>query len=195
MIDTIAALTEDWRNKVKLMVGRAILSAINDGGGAQTVQVQLLDGEGIDDVERIQEYGFSSCPPAGSEGVFLSVGGNRDHGLIIATENRQFRVNGKKSGEMVIYDDLGQKVYLTRGGIVIEGAGLPVTIKDTPLVTITAGTKVRCETPILECTGRIIDHCDDSPQSLDEMRDIYNKHTHNENLVKGGPTEKPNEEM
>src|SRR5260364_207023 len=64
-----------------------------------------------------------------------------------------------ESGEAALYDDLGQRVILTRHGIVIEGAGLPVTLRNTPEVTLKASAKVRIEAPVLECTGQIIDQC------------------------------------
>ncbi|WP_431477838.1 phage baseplate assembly protein domain-containing protein [Massilia eburnea] len=58
--------------------------------------------------------GFTSVPKPGAEGVVVFVGGNRDHGLVIAVEDRRFRLKGLASGEVAIYDDQGQKVHLTR---------------------------------------------------------------------------------
>lgn len=49
--------------------------------------------------------------------------------------DRRYRLQGLAAGEVALYDDLGQKVHLTRGGIVIDGAGLPMTIQNTPHLT------------------------------------------------------------
>lgn len=169
MIDALHKLTESMRAKVQLMVGRAILSAINDGGAVQTVQAQLMADEVQDDAERIQQYGYTSVPLPGAEAVLVFVGGNRDHGLVIATEDRRYRLVGLAAGEVAIYDDQGQKVHLTRAGIVVNGAGKPITL--------TNASKVRMETS-LEVTGDIKDNCDGGGKTMAAMRTAYNGHSH-----------------
>lgn len=159
--------------RMRLMVGRAVVTAIQDGGNVQTAQVKLLDGEVRDGVEVLLQYGLHSLPPGQREGIYLSVGGDRDHGVLINIADRQFRLVGLAPGEVALADDLGQKVHLTRDGIVIDGANLPVTVTNTP--------KVRFETERLECTGDIFDRCDSDGSSMEEMRTVYDGHTHHEN--------------
>lgn len=171
MIDALHKLTEGMRAKVNLMVGRAILSAVNDSAALQTVQAQLLADEVLDDVERVQQYGYTSVPLPGAEGVVVFVGGNRDHGLVIATDDRRYRKAGLAAGEVAIYDDQGQSVHITRSGIVVNGAGKPVTITNTP--------KVRMETS-LEVTGEVKDNCDGTGKTMAAMRSTYNSHTHSD---------------
>jgi phage baseplate assembly protein V len=184
MLDLIRKMTEDMRGKVQLMVGRALLMAVNDQGAIQTAQVQLLAEEVHDDAERIQEYGFTSVPKKGAEAVVTFVGGNRDHGLIIAVDDRRYRLKGLQSGEVAIYDDQGQKVHLTRAGIVVDGAGKQITFKNAP--------KARMEMD-LEVTGDIKDKCDTSGKTMAGMRTIYNGHDHND--PQGGAVEPPNQQM
>lgn len=179
---TIDALTAPLRRRVRLMVSRAILTALNDGPGIQILQVKLLANEVRDSVERFQNYGHTSYPLSGSEGIMVCVSGNRDHGVVIALDDRRYRPKNMQPGESAHYDDLGQKIHLTRTGIVITGAGLPVTITDTP--------KVRMDTPLLEVTGEIKDKCDSDGRTMSNMRSIYNGHTHPEN-DSGGPTGNP----
>lgn len=171
--------------RLRLMVSRAIITAINDAGKIQSAQVKLFDGEIRDGVEVLQPYGLSSRAPGKPEGLYFSVGGDRDHGVMICIADRQFRFKLQKDGEICLYDDLGQKVHLTRDGIVIDGAGLPITIKNAP--------KVRTETLLLETPGDVVSRSDDRPLSLDALRELINNHTHNENMVMGGPTTKPNQ--
>lgn len=172
--------------RLRLMVGRAVVTAIADAGKVQSAQVKLLDGEVRDGVEILQQYGFTSIPHGKMEGVYFSVGGDRDHGVLICVADRQFRLKGIAPGEAALYDDLDQKVHLTRDGIVIDGGTLPVTIRNTP--------KVRFETPRLECTGEIVDRCDGDGLSMAEMRDIYDEHTHHENDAHG-ETNHPSQQM
>ena len=74
---------------------------------------------------------MTSVPHAGAECVTLSVGGNTDHPVVINVDDRRYRMRGLKTGEMAIYDDQGMSVHLTRGGIVIRGAGKPMRLTDT----------------------------------------------------------------
>lgn len=158
--------------RLRLSIGRAVVTGIHDDGKIQTAQVKLLDGEVRDGVEVLLQYGVHSRSPGQPEGVYLSVGGDRDHGVLINIADRQFRLVGIKPGEVALGDDLGQKVYLTRDGIVFDGAGLPMLFKNTPLV--------RMETEQLEVTGEIKDRCDEGGKTMSGMRDIYDGHDHNE---------------
>lgn len=151
MIAAMQKLTEDVRNRVRLMVGRAILAAVSDAGAIQTAQARLLADETHDDMERVQEYGFTSVPLPGAEGVVVFVGGNRDHGLIIATDERRYRPKGLQSGEVALYTDEdtgpgGHRIHFKRGqiielkagasSIVLGPAGIVIT---TPSLDITQG--------------------------------------------------------
>lgn len=108
--------------RLRLMASRAVLQLLNDATGIQVVQVKLLDGEVADGIERFQNYGFTGNAPAGAEGVMLSLGADRSHGVVVALDHRAYRLKSLETGEVAIYDDLGQKVHLTRNGIVIHTA-------------------------------------------------------------------------
>ena len=83
MIDerTLNAFVARMRNRIRLMVGRVLLSIVDDAKTIQTAQVQGLAGEVLEDVERIQQYGFTSVPLSGAEGVAVFLGGERSAGL------------------------------------------------------------------------------------------------------------------
>lgn len=181
----IDKLMAPLRRRVRLMVSRCVLSALSDANGIQGSKVKLLSDEVRDGVERMQNYGYTSVPLPGAEGVMVCVSGNRDHGIVIVMDDRRYRLKGLQAGEVALYDDLQQKIHLTRNGILIKGAGLPVTITDTP--------KVRMETALLEVTGEIKDKCDSSGKTMSGMRTIYNGHTHND--PQGGAVAAPNQGM
>lgn len=129
-------------NRIRLAIARAIIGQVNDSGGLQTVQISIQADVGRDQVERFQQYGMTSVPHAGAECVTLSVGGNTDHQVVINVDDRRYRMKGMKAGEMAIYDDLGQSVHLTREGIVIRGAGLPIRLTDTSGIELDADVHV-----------------------------------------------------
>ena len=180
MMHSFSQLLAPLARRIRLLTARAVITVINDALKMQAVQVKLLDGEVCDNVERFQNYGFTSVPFSGAEGVYLSIGGDRDHGVVICVDDRRYRLKSLQPGETALYDDQGQKVHLTRNGIVVDAAGKLVTVQSATTVTIKASTKVRMETPLLEVTGEIKDNCDTTGKTMSGMRDIYNTHTHSD---------------
>lgn len=193
MIAAMQRLMAPLHRRVMLMVSRAVLNVVTDGLAIQGLQVTALDGEVRDEVERFQQYGYTSVPFPGAEGVMVAVAGNHDHGIVIAVEDRRYRLTGLAGGEVALYDDQGQKVHLTRAGIVISGAGLPVTVTNTPhilldaaLVETTHDLKVGGN---IVAQGNITDSNATTPKSMAGMRAIYNSHTHSD--PQGGTVSTP----
>ncbi|MFT4118683.1 phage baseplate assembly protein V [Bradyrhizobium sp.] len=186
MIDQLNRLLAPMQRRIMLAIGRAVLNAVNDSASSQMVQASLLAGEVRDKMERMSEYGFTSVPLPGAQAVSVFVGGERGHGVIIATGDTRYRLKALAGGEVAIYDDQGQKVHLTRDGIVVDGAGKQITFKNAPLA--------RFEMPI-EATGTITDLADTAGgRSMDSMRAVYDTHTHHENGA-GSNTNQPNQGM
>lgn len=114
MIATLNKLLDPIRRRVRLMISRAVLSAVSDGAGIQLVQVKLLDGEVRDGVERFQNYAFSSVPLAGAEGIMACVSGNRDHGVLLAADDRRYRPKGLQPGEAIMYTNMDKQAHKHR---------------------------------------------------------------------------------
>lgn len=191
----IGKLMAPLRRSLGNMIARGVVTAINSATKMQTLQVRLLADESKSDVEHFEPYGFTSSPNPGAEQVALFPDGDRSHGLVIVVADRRYRLQGLAAGEMAIHDDQGQKVHLTREGIVIDGAAKPLLIQNVPTATIKASAKVRMETPLLEITGDIKDRCDANGKTMADMRATYNAHTHPENNAAGGSTSQPNQQM
>ncbi|WP_412557603.1 phage baseplate assembly protein V [Thalassospira sp. MIT1370] len=131
-------LIQPLRRRVMLMVSRAVIKVVNDAGGIQKLQIVGYDGELLEGVERLQEYGLTSVPLGNAEAVATAVGGNRSHTIVIAVDDRRFRLKNLAPGEVALYDDLGQKVHLKRDGILIEtGQPSGVTV-NAPAATVNA---------------------------------------------------------
>lgn len=133
MIATIDARIRRALGQIRLTF-RGVITLVKAAGAVQLVQVDGLAGEQLQDNELFQHYGYTSNPPAGTMAIVLPIGGKTAHGIIIATEHGAYRLKGLAQGETAIYDDQGQKVHITRNGIVIDGAGKPVTVQNTPHV-------------------------------------------------------------
>ncbi|MFZ5746352.1 MAG: phage baseplate assembly protein V [Pseudomonadota bacterium] len=134
MIDRgLKALT----GRIQAMIGRAIIAAVDDATLAQSLQVDLLDGETQDGVEHFQTYGLTSVPPAGLEALVAFVGGLRSHGVVVAVGDRQYRLRGMNSGDVALYDNRGQSIVLEEDGIRIVSTG-KVTIDAAEAVEVNA---------------------------------------------------------
>jgi phage gp45-like len=87
------------------------------GGAAARGEVLVEGMAGADEVPVVQAYGFQSRPADGAEAVVVQVGSNADQALAIAVDDRRYRI-ALAGGEVAIYDDLGSRVVLKRGGVI-----------------------------------------------------------------------------
>ncbi len=113
---------EPLKKRIFLLVGRAVLAAINNTGSTQRVQVVGLYGETITDAERFQEYGLESHPWEDSQAAILFPNGNRDSGIIVAVHDRRYRPLDLAQGEVCLYTDEDTtttfRIQMKRGRIV-----------------------------------------------------------------------------
>jgi phage baseplate assembly protein V len=155
------------QRKIFLLLGRALLTAVNNAEGTQKIQIKVLSNETITDVERFQEYGLETYPFAGAEVMTLFLNGNRDHGIAICVHDRRYRPKDLVEGEACMYTDEdqetdGHRVHLQRGQIVeVNGkqitvnAGTSVTVNaplatvNAPQAIVNATTQIQLNTPVL----------------------------------------------
>lgn len=112
----VRRMLDPMKRRVMLMVGRAVVRLVNDAPKMQTLQLSLLEGEVRDGVERFQQYGFTAHPLPGAEAAVVFLGGNRNHGIVIAVDDRRYRLTALAAGEVALYDDLGKSLVFKRNG-------------------------------------------------------------------------------
>jgi phage baseplate assembly protein V len=174
-------------NRIVNMVSRFVLALANDATKMQAAQISILDSETRDDVERFQQYGFTSVPLPGAEGIVIFVGGARDHPLITNIDDRRHRMRNLEPGEVAIYTDEGDFIHIKRGGEIHVKAATKLYI-DTPLVHITGDVQIDGASGMVVGSG----HVQDFKGTMEEMRQIYNGHTHPETQA---TTQIPNQPM
>jgi phage baseplate assembly protein V len=245
-------------NAIRNMVARGVLETGDDTQGVQVLGLSLMDGERKDNVERFQNYGFSSMPMNEAEAIVIFPGGDRSAGVIIAMDERGSRMTGLQPGEVAMYNNAGNSVILHTDGSIeitaIEQVQIwakkllvdveeDVTINAKTAVlnteeTVTVNAKgdvtvnteanaivaaegdasvsansarvdlqgnmavvspggVLFDTPILACTGDIVDNSGTNPRSVAGMRQVYNTHTsyHIDNQGYSGDTDPPYQQM
>jgi phage gp45-like len=113
---------------------RVDLLETDDSGKQQMTKLRGRAGEQFGGesrkVPKAQGYGFSAHPPKGSHGLVLMIAGYQP--IALALEHADSRPTDLKEGEVLLYDDQGQKVQITRDGITIT-TDKPVIIKGAPV--------------------------------------------------------------
>lgn len=134
------------------IIGLAQVRLVDDGDGGQRLQLELLADEVLEEIDRHQDYGFASHPQPGATAVTVALGGTRSRSMAIAVADRRYRLT-LAAGEVAVHDDQGQKVHLTRDGIVIETTGT---------VAVTAGEAMTFTAPELtfDIAGAVQFNCD-----------------------------------
>lgn len=133
------------KRNLKLLISRAVVSIVTDGLARQNLQLRIQSDEVADDVERFQNYGFSSVPKAG-EAIVLSVGGKRSHLVAIVVDDKGVRPTGLKSGDTVVYHAEGHQLLLTENGEAI------LTCKK---FTVQASDEILFDTPQTHFSGDV----------------------------------------
>lgn len=116
--------------RLQNLLVRGTVALSNASRKMQTLQLNLLADEVADDVEHFEPYGFTSRPKPGAEHLTVFIDGDRSHGITIVVADRRFRLLGLAEGEVALHDDQGQKLHLTRNGIVIDGAGKAIKFQN-----------------------------------------------------------------
>ena len=184
----IEMATRPLKNRIMMAIARGVLETVKDDQGIQRVKLSLLKDEVRENIERIQNFGFTSNPPEGSESVVVFVGGNREHGFVVACDHRASRKKNLQPGECAIYTDDGTYIVLKKGGEVEVKAATKLTV-DVPNATFKGAVKIEgaltCDQSIaatggISSSGSISATGDVSAgaTSILGIKAAYNTHTH-----------------
>jgi phage baseplate assembly protein V len=161
-------VTEPIKRRVQMMVSRAVVNLVNDGGAMQIVQVSMLADE-VDDAEHFQPYGFTSSPPGGSEAVVVFPQGNRDHPIVVVVADRGSRFAGLAPKDSALYTDAGNRVHVKSDDGSI--AAVPV---DAGLVHLGA-----------DAAAQFVALAADVKARLDKIQADFDAHTHTHGIGPG----------
>lgn len=183
-LNDLKRLIRPIQNKIFLLLGRAILAAVNNAEGTQKVQVVALEGETITDAERMQEYGLETYPLTEAEATMIFLNGNRDHGLVICIHDRRYRPKNLTEGEVVLYTDEDSttefRLWLKRNRIAYLRADKMQVVVDTEAYI--NSLKVMLGGDDWTTVRRLIDS---------RFKDLFNVHVHSGVTVGVGNTGVP----
>ena len=139
--DTVRAA---FRGKITLVVSSEPI---------QRVQLSGLADETLQDLEHLQEFGFTSNPPEGTEAVVIPLGGNSSHGVLVATQHGSFRIKNLKPGETAIYSNEGAKIVIKQGKII--EADCDIYKVNCKQYEVNAAGGANFNTPMLEASAQV----------------------------------------
>lgn len=145
LTEVIKRMVKPLKTRITQLVSRSGVLSTDDSKGIQEGKHQLLADEVADQIERFQNYGMTSHPPANSEAVVVFPLGNRDHGIAVVVDNRAFRLKGLEQGEVALYTDEGDSIILKRGNKIEINAVEKVTVN-------TKEAEVNCEKSTVNAT-------------------------------------------
>ena len=131
-----------WR-RVRLIADRAIVTAVTDSFNRQGLQLKVLADEAADDVERFQNYGRTSVPPAGSEAIVLGIGGARAGLVAIAVEDKSVRPKDLEVGDNCLYHLEGHRIILRKDGLLELEAKTVIINASEKLTMISPDTEIQ----------------------------------------------------
>lgn len=123
-------------NRLQLLFSHGVGALI----GADKVQVKVLDGEVLNNISRVEPYGFSYRPKPGCQTYLMFPSGDRSYGVALVIGDKRYQVD-LVEGEVALHDDEGNWVHIKRGGI-IEAKAAAKVIASTPLFETTGDAKI-----------------------------------------------------
>ncbi|MBX3588800.1 MAG: phage baseplate assembly protein V [Ramlibacter sp.] len=120
---------------------RALVKVDQLERGIQLASGEGLDGEALKGLELFQQFGLTSVLPAGTQVIVVPLGGRTSHAVIVASEQPTYRLALDAAGEMAIYNQWGDYVWLKQDGQMKVKAATRVEI-DAPLVHLTGNLTV-----------------------------------------------------
>lgn len=119
----------------------ASLSLVPDeSGNVQQMQLQFNDLETRDQIPSAQFYGYASSPLVGAKAIVFSPAGDTGGGVVLNTHDPRYRPTGMAAGEVMLYDNQGQKVYVAGDGSIRISAGHKVVVTCDTEMDVTAPT-------------------------------------------------------
>ena len=177
--------------KLRDLLVRALLTTTDSSNPLQYVQAKVFDGELEGDIEHLEPYGFTSRPHESAEVLLAHLDGDRSHPIAVCITDRRYRVRGLERGEVCVFDSKGRKVYLSSGGITVEGVSDPVRVHTSGTVTVDAPMSVFTGDVHIQ-GGLAIDGNTTSDGSLTTVGEITGKgvklSTHVHTGVESGPS-------
>lgn len=148
LFQSVSRLLKPIRSKLLLLFQCGVVHRVEQEAHRQTLQVSFDSGDTQNAIRRLQNFGFYSNPPAESEAVIVSPGGNRSAAFAISVESQKGCPTKVEEGECALYSDDGNYLALKKGGKLVirsQSHELIQAIHElTTAVKVLSGLSVTC---------------------------------------------------
>jgi phage baseplate assembly protein V len=178
---------------------RAVLRSVVTGTRIQRVDAEALAGETLQDVELMQQFGFTSAPPAGAQLILIPLGGRTSAAVVVATEHGAYRFKVNNQGEAALYNQWGDSLHLRQDRTMRAVAGAKLEVV-APLSTFSGDVAIAGKLDVTQnitgladitATGNVADQS--GSKTMAGMRTAFNTHTHTD--PQGGSVGTPSTSM
>lgn len=174
----MSAILTAIRKRLSLMIGRAIITAIDDDTQLQSLGLKALADEVLSGRERFQEYGLSSRPHPGAEAIMVSLGGDRTNTVVIAVDDRRYRLQLNNEGDVALYSSGENYLVMRANGDIDCHAPGEIRASCGGDATVTAGGEARVDGDIARLTSAtktIVECAGNGFVLYPDHRDNYNQ--------------------
>lgn len=112
MKEELYRFLQPLRRRISLLIGRALLVAVDDSKNLQLLRISMLSGEEKEGVERMQQYGFTSVPVSGSEVLIGAINGSKDQVIAIVVNDSRARMKNLSEGDVAIHRQSTDNVWI-----------------------------------------------------------------------------------
>jgi len=124
------ASIRDLQLRTQTLIQRGVVDNVDDAFKLQYADVSLRAGHKPKRAERFQQYGITSVPLSEApEALVVHPGGSADHPIILAMDDRRYRLNNLSRGDVALYTHTGQKIHLSPEGQTIRMQTGPSSIE------------------------------------------------------------------
>ncbi|MFV0626168.1 MAG: phage baseplate assembly protein [Alphaproteobacteria bacterium] len=109
------------------------------GGKTQSLQLETMGAEVLDNAKFLEPYGLTVSPLPGSESLVVNVTGNPFNNVVLVVGNREVRLKDLGAGQVALYDASGTNILLGNDNSITVTASKKVKI-------ITKAAEIEAET-------------------------------------------------
>lgn len=141
-------------NRIKGMFARGQVLSVDDSKAMQVIKSPGLEGEVLDKMQRIQQYGLAAYPPKGSAAFIVFMGGDRSSPVVIAVDDTTGRPKDLSEGEAVLFNSIKSTFFKLNDG---------------------GKAELNCD---LEVDGNVSDSVDTLAELRGRVEQLETNHTH-----------------
>lgn len=135
-------MSADLADALRSMQRLARVVKVNDSGPQQIVDVHGAFGDKPRKIWRVQDFGYSSNPPAGSEGLLQALAGNSDRLIYRDGGHQEHRPKNLPAGGTALYDADGKLLKIVKEETTFDAGNKPLTLFNATKVKIEASETV-----------------------------------------------------